>query len=170
MAKCLSLSGFQWSTCGKGVTGQTYPFGCGGGRVQNMTDSRQLITASTNRVVCKQSAEGRKAGRQPRHQWRKWQREGPFQTPRQYWIGPQTWLHPNIWRQIRTALEATTIRRGRSSWRMNTVLPREESLQEQFRQRWAECSKQTKKLPYHGYVVGSSGKFTPRNSSSVKGL
>ena len=35
MAKCLSLSGFQWSTCGKHVTGQIYPFACGGGRVQS---------------------------------------------------------------------------------------------------------------------------------------
>ena len=35
MAKCLSLSGFQWTKCRKHVTGPTYPFACSGGRIQS---------------------------------------------------------------------------------------------------------------------------------------
>ena len=58
---------------------------------------------------------------------------------------------------IRIAVEATTIRRGRSYYTMNTALLREERFQEQLRQRWAECYKQTK-IPYHGDVVGTSAK------------
>jgi len=45
---------------------------------------------------------------------------------------------------IRIALEATTMRRGRSYWKMNTVLLCEESFQEQLRQRWVELSRETK--------------------------
>jgi len=48
---------------------------------------------------------------------------------------------------IRIALEATTMRHGRSYWKMNTALLREESFQEHSRQRWAEWSKQTKNYP-----------------------
>jgi len=48
---------------------------------------------------------------------------------------------------IRIVLEATTMRRGRSYWKMNTALLREESSQEQLQQRWAEWSKQTKNNP-----------------------
>ena len=29
------IQGFQWSTCGKHVTKQTYPFACSGGSVQS---------------------------------------------------------------------------------------------------------------------------------------
>ena len=29
------IQGFQWSTCGKHVTKQTYPFACNGGSVQS---------------------------------------------------------------------------------------------------------------------------------------
>ena len=47
MTKCLSLSGFQWSTCGKHVTGQTYPFACGGGRVQNAN----IIRGATDNLL-----------------------------------------------------------------------------------------------------------------------
>jgi len=48
---------------------------------------------------------------------------------------------------IRIALEATTMRRGRSYWKMNTALLCEKSFKEQLRQRWAEWSKQTKNYP-----------------------
>jgi len=50
--------------------------------------SRQLVTAATNRVMCKLRARTdagseRKAYQQPRRQGRKWRRRGPFQIPRQ---------------------------------------------------------------------------------------
>jgi len=48
---------------------------------------------------------------------------------------------------IRIALEATTMRRGRSYWKMNAALLCEKSIQEQLRQLWAEWSKQTKNYP-----------------------
>ena len=45
---------------------------------------------------------------------------------------------------IRIAFEATTMRRGRSYWKMNTALLSEERFQEQLRQFWTEWSKHTK--------------------------
>ena len=48
---------------------------------------------------------------------------------------------------IRIDLEATTMRRGRSYWKMNTAFLRDESLEEQLRQRWTEWSKLTKHYP-----------------------
>jgi len=39
---------------------------------------------------------------------------------------------------IRIALEATAMRPGRSYWKMNTALLREETFQAQLRQCWAE--------------------------------
>ena len=42
---------------------------------------------------------------------------------------------------IRIALEATTLRRGRSYWKMNTALLREGNFQEQLRYCWTEWSK-----------------------------
>jgi len=48
---------------------------------------------------------------------------------------------------IRTALKATTMRRGHSYWKINMALLREETFQKQLRQRSAEWSKQTKNYP-----------------------
>ena len=48
---------------------------------------------------------------------------------------------------IRNALKATTMRRGRSYWMMNTALLCEERFQEQLRQCWTEWSKHTKNYP-----------------------
>ena len=48
MAIYLSLSGFQWCTCGKHVTGQTYPFAYGGGgRAQNVN----IIRGAANKLL-----------------------------------------------------------------------------------------------------------------------
>jgi hypothetical protein len=52
---------------------------------------------------------------------------------------------------IKIALEATTMRRGRSYWKTNTVLLSEGRFQEQLQQCWTEWSKQTKN--YHTMVM-----------------
>ena len=49
--------------------------------------------------------------------------------------------------EIRIALEATTMRRGRRYWKMNKALLCEEAIQEQLQQRWRERSKHTKNYP-----------------------
>ena len=66
--------------------------------------SRQLVTGTTNRLICKlrarsEDGSGLKADRQPRYHGRKWRRGRPFQTPRQFWIGSQICLHPKTRRQ-----------------------------------------------------------------------
>jgi len=48
---------------------------------------------------------------------------------------------------IRIDIEATTMRGGRSFWKMNTALLREDLFQEQLRQFWTEWSKPNKNYP-----------------------
>ena len=52
---------------------------------------------------------------------------------------------------IKIALETTTMRCGRSYWKMNTALLSEERFHEPLRQCWTEWSKQTKN--YHTMVM-----------------
>jgi hypothetical protein len=71
---------------------------------------------------------------------------------------------------IRKALEATTMRRRLSYWKMNTTLLRKERFQEQLRQRWAQWSKQTKNCPTEVMWWEEAGKSAHQEISSVKGL
>jgi hypothetical protein len=71
MVKCLSLSGLQWSTCGKHVINQTYPFACNGGRIQSTNIIRGAAdnlsqlqrTRSSEKCVPAQTAGA--SGKQP---------------------------------------------------------------------------------------------------------
>ena len=91
MAKCLSLSGFRRITYGEHVSGQIYPFVCGGGRVQSANIIRgaadnllqQQRTGSSANYVPAQTAERAESRPATTASWAEVGQGGPFQIPRQ---------------------------------------------------------------------------------------